>query len=630
MGRYILLIFSFILSFLLATQGEARSSLLFPNRELVSVDTVIANAIKYAPKFEKIVDDYKAQLYVKGHLDLKKKNFTFRYLPKMFRTKRGVTEYLVESYSDLHYTSPNIYDQKILATYGTTYGRKYHATMLEYFNINIYASTLLYNRLLSPLAKNGARYYKYQIDSLIYKDERVDYKVRFIPRTKSDQLVGGWMVISDATWSIREIRFSGRSGMLTFENLIKMGEVGCDDEALPKQYDLNAIFRFLGNVVDGSYSAALDYSEIKLKDEEEQSVKEAKSYDLTESYNLQCDNQGVKSDSAYFDSIRPIPLTEMEMDIYRDYAYKEDTVTVVLPKRRKVFWGSVGEFLVNDIKLDLPSVGSVRCSPLINPLLLSYSKSNGFSWRQDFRFNRLFANDKLIRIVPRIGYNFTRKEFYWSMSGDFEYFPQRQGKIHLSVGNGNRIYSSDVLDELKAIPDSIFDFNQIHLDYFHDLYFNVRHSIEVINGLNVMVGASIHRRTPVKKSKLVILDPEFDVPPDITDKVKNAYISFAPRLRVEWTPCLYYYMNGNRKINLRSIFPTFSVDYERAIKNFFKSTGSYERIEFDLQHHINLNLMRNLFYRFGFGFFTNQDEMYFVDFENFTRNNLPSGWNDDI
>ena len=52
-----------------------------------------------------------------------------------------------------------------------------------------------------------------------------------------------------------------------------------------------------------------------MKDEEKQSVKEAKSYDLTESYNLQCDNQGVKSDSAYFDSIRPIPLTEMEMDI---------------------------------------------------------------------------------------------------------------------------------------------------------------------------------------------------------------------------------------------------------------------------------------------------------------------------
>ena len=61
--------------------------------------------------------------------------------------------------------------------------------------------------------------------------------------------------------------------------------------------------------MDGSYSAALDYSEIKLKDEEEQSVKEAKYHDLTDTYNLQCANQCVKSASAYFDSLRPIPFT---------------------------------------------------------------------------------------------------------------------------------------------------------------------------------------------------------------------------------------------------------------------------------------------------------------------------------
>ena len=40
--------------------------------------------------------------------------------------------------------------------------------------------------------------------------------------------------------------------------------------------------------------------------------------------------------------------------------------------------------------------------------------------------------------------------------------------------------------------------------------------------------------------------------------------------------------------------------------------------------------MRNIYYRFGFGAFTNQDELYFVDFANFSRHNLPVGWNDEI
>lgn len=60
-------------------------------------------------------------------------------------------------------------------------------------------------------------------------------------------------------------------------------------------------------------------------------------------------------------------------------------------------------------------------------------------------------------------------------------------------------------------------------------------------------------------------------------------------------------MNGKRKINLRSDYPTFSVDYERGIEGVFKSTGEYERIEFDLQHKIQLGLMRNIYYRSASG-----------------------------
>ena len=92
-------------------------------------------------------------------------------------------------------------------------------------------------------------------------------------------------------------------------------------------------------------------------------------------------------------------------------------------------------------------------------------RNNGLSYRQDFRYNRLFRGDKLLRIVPKLGYNFTRKEFYWSLNADFEYWPQKRGFFRLNVGNGNRIYSSKVLDELKAMPDSIFNFDLIHLDY---------------------------------------------------------------------------------------------------------------------------------------------------------------------
>ena len=583
----------------------------------------------FAPFYEKIVNDYRADLYIKGKLNIRKKNFMFRYLPKMFRMQKGVREYLMESYSDLHFTAPDIYDQKVIAGYGTVFSGGFQATMLEYFHVNVYSATLLYDRLLSPLAKNGKKYYRYQIDTIMGGQDNLHYKIRFIPKTKSDQLVGGYMIVSSDVWSVREIRFSGRSELLTFENLIKMGEGGDDNEFLPVRYEFEVRFNFVGNVVDGSYLASLDYSSIELK-EKSKYRKEKKKLNLTESYTLRCDTNSLHLDSAYFASLRPIELMDDEKKLYEDYAFRKDTTALKPPSKRRVFWGEIGDFLLSDLNVDLSRIGSVKCSPIINPLLLSYSGSNGFSWRQDFKYNRLFSGDKLLRIVPRIGYNFTRKEFYWSANADFDYWPQKRGAIHVNFGNGNRIYSSDVLDELKAMPDSTFDFDQIHLDYFKDLYFNFRHSIEVVNGLELSVGFSAHRRTAVEKSRFVVLNSSLPLASDFLDKFKDTYISFAPRVRVEWTPCLYYYMNGKRKINLRSAYPTFSVDYERGIKGVFKSTGQYERIEFDLQHHVQLGLMRNIYYRFGFGAFTNQEQLYFVDFANLARSNLPIGWNDDI
>lgn len=583
----------------------------------------------FAPFYEKIVNDYRADLYIKGKLNIRKKNFMFRYLPKMFRMQKGVREYLMESYSDLHFTAPDIYDQKVKAGYGTVFSGGFQATMLEYFHVNVYSATLLYDRLLSPLAKNGKKYYRYQIDTIMGGQDNLHYKIRFIPKTKSDQLVGGYMIVSSDVWSVREIRFSGRSELLTFENLIKMGEVGDDNEFLPVRYEFKVRFNFVGNVVDGSYLASLDYSSIELK-EKSKYRKEKKKFNLTESYTLRCDTNSLHLDSAYFASLRPIELMDDEKKLYEDYAFRKDTTALKPPSKRRVFWGEIGDFLLSDLNVDLSRIGSVKCSPIINPLLLSYSGSNGFSWRQDFKYNRLFSGDKLLRIVPRIGYNFTRKEFYWSANADFDYWPQKRGAIHVNFGNGNRIYSSDVLDELKAMPDSTFDFDQIHLDYFKDLYFNFRHSIEVVNGLELSVGFSAHRRTAVEKSRFVVLNSSLPLASDFLDKFKDTYISFAPRVRVEWTPCLYYYMNGKRKINLRSAYPTFSVDYERGIKGIFKSTGQYERIEFDFQHHVQLGLMRNIYYRFGFGAFTNQEQLYFVDFANLARSNLPIGWNDDI
>lgn len=607
-----------------------------PDKSTLSVDSIIDKVMFYSPLYESLVTDFRADLYIKGKVYIRKRNFLLRYLPSMFRMKKGVKEYIMESYNELHYTAPNIYDQKVKATSGTTEGfRGPGGQLMDYFHANVYSSSLLHSKLVSPLMANAKQYYTYNVDSIIGPPGDRSYLISFTPRNKSYQLVRGYMIVSDDVWSIRKMQFSGRSEYMRFDNLIQMGEVGEEDEFLPRRYDLNVTFKMLGNIMDGNYTATYDYSSVVYTERRQRTKrKKHKDYDLTESYTLLCDTSTYRTDFAYFDSIRPLPLSEREADIYKDYKLAEDTVGKAnTPKTStKIFWGRVGDILWSNYSVNLPELGHVRFSPLLNPLLMSYSKRDGFSYRQEFRFNRVFEGDRLLRIRPRMGYNFKRKEFYWSANGDFDYWPRKRAALHFNIGNGNRIYSSDVLDDLKQMPDSIFDFDKLNLDYFRDFYINIRHSLEVMNGLSIDLGISMHKRTAINKPEIIPVNPSsmLAMDPNIAGKVRDTYTSFAPRVRISWTPGQYYYMNGDRKVNLYSDFPTFTVDWERGIKGVFKSTGKYERIEFDMQHGIKLGMMRSIYYRAGFGAFTNQEQLYFVDFANFTRSNLPSGWNDDI
>ena len=113
-------------------KGTAHDYVMNPyTRQEISADSIIERVMTFAPLYETIVSDYRASLYIKGKMDIQKKNFILRYVPSMFRLQKGVREYLLETYSDLHYTAPNIYDQKVKAYQGTVRRSEEHTSELQ-------------------------------------------------------------------------------------------------------------------------------------------------------------------------------------------------------------------------------------------------------------------------------------------------------------------------------------------------------------------------------------------------------------------------------------------------------------------------------------------------------------------
>ena len=577
------------------------------------------------------IGEYTSKLYIKGVLDVRKKNILFRYVPSLFRLEKGVRQYMTESYSNLHFTAPNIYDQKLISECGTMPRNKFQAEVIDYFHLNIYSTGMVKERLLSPLSTHARKYYTYTIDSTFIHKGYQSYRVRFLPKSKSDRLVAGYMVVTDSVWSVRELRFSGHSNLLLFENLIRMGDVGDDDELLARDFECRVRFRFMGNVVYGTYQASYDYDRIVRSQPNTSRRRNRHKYDLSNSYTLKCDNNSWNRGRRYIDSIRPLPLDNSEWNIYYNWEERrKDTTTVKESKRAQKFLQKTQDVFLSDLSFDVPKLGKFKLSPLINPFLLSYSKKKGISWRQDLKLTKNFSRSRSVVSSCRLGYNFKHKEFYWTLSGRWNYCPQKRGSLYASIGNGHRIYSSEVLDALKQLPDSLVNFNQMYLGYFKNLRFQLHHTFEPVNGLEVMCGIQVNRRTAIDLPNFAKEGSDLKVPDEFRGKFRKVYVGFAPRVRLKYTPGQYYYMNGHRKINLYSHFPTFILDYERGIKGVFNSTGVYERLEFDLQHQIRMKELEVLSYRLGAGAFTNQRELYFVDFVNFRRNNLPVGWNDEI
>ena len=625
-----LIIFCLLLP--LAVQAK-REKVDMPDKPVVS-DSILQCIFQFSPFYSRIIDEYKADLYIKGKVKVHKRNHLIRYVPSMFRFEKHINDYLMESLSELHYTAPDIYDRKIKAV-STTFPRNRGqiTDVMDYLNMNIYSSSLMSDRLLSPLDKKSSRYYHYLLDSIAGSSDCQRYKILIIPKFRGTQLVSGYMWVSDQIWTIRELYIEGVYDVIRFKVRVKMGEEG-DVEFLPVQFDLNLVFKFLGNHLEMDIGAWLKYNEIKFYEGAARRKSQKKHHhDLTESYKLTCDSEQLITDKEKFNELRPIPLSALEDSLYRSYALRQDTLLRV-PKKKKnehlEFWGELGDMLISSYNVNLSSMGSVRCSPLINPVLLDYSHSRGFSYKQKFKYSRLFHDGRVLRISPQIGYNFTHKELYVKADADWQYWPEKQASFEVSVGNGNRIYSSVVLDQLKQLPDSTFNFDQLELDYFKDVYLNLFHNIEIVNGLFVKAGVSVHWRYLINNSKVILEKPLPDKDWAALRGIRSEYNSFAPRIRIEWTPGMYYYMNGRRKMNVGSSMPTFMLDYERGIKGVFKSTGAHERWEFDIQQNLKLSGIRSIGYRIGGGMFTKQEDMYFVDFANFARRNLPEGWNDDI
>lgn len=586
-----------------------------------SSDSLMRTLWKYSERYENMVPHYESRIYMKRHVWKHKKNVLMELVPQMMSFEKGTSEYVSESLSELNYTAPDIYDRHVLAAYGTIPSLKGASDMImDYFTLNIYSEKMISDHLLSPFIYENAKYYYYVVKEVLGNEATIT----FLPQYSNTQLVKGQFTLDMKNHIVKNTQFEGRYEFMKFEVNMEMGKEGLA-MYLPIQSELKFNFNFAGNKLEGNYFCSYKYT--KLDREYKRPYEKRHSHDLTDQYTLSLDTTQLRIDSLLVAQNRFFPLTEKEQQIYREYAQRRDSIerqrTNLSNEKGSsgINWGEIGKSMVASNEINAPLFGKIKTSPLLAPMLFNYSKTRGFDWRQELNYQRDGKHTSL-QVSPLLGYNITYKEIDWRMKVGFDYWKKMQAHLDLEIGNGYRTFSSDLADIIKEAKAK--DVEKLMLNYFNDTHAKINHRIEPLNGFEITLGVAWYKRNLKKKYGT---PEEYE---EILGNMKDTYTTFAPRVRVDWTPGKYYYWNRNKKVTVYTPAPTFSVDWEKGVSGIFGSEGSYQRYEIEISHEKEYRVQDRFSYRLGYGKFTDQKDVYFVDFNNFSHNRLPDGWVEDI
>ncbi|MBR1388092.1 MAG: hypothetical protein IJ569_00505 [Prevotella sp.] len=546
-------------------------------------DSLILNRIyEFKDAHQDWVDSIQDNVYLKCRYNVERRNPTMWLIPTLYVMAKDEREYIRESYNDVTYLDKHKFDlNRQLLTGTISHDRRAMPTLLDMMTPNIYDVALYDGHILSPFNKANRSYYKFTQSQLNDSTTRLDFK----PKIYNTQLLNGYAIINTANGHIIRTILNGEFDMISFRTEIRQSP---ENWPLPTPIRCTtaATFRFVGNRI--STVMTTDYNCKPLPD----SIQHLSSREA-------------------MDSLRPVPLTEMDKQIYSRYdkAHEPDTTKVdTVPQKpnllKKIFWDTIGETLVTPISAESEQL-YVQLSPIINPLYVSYSDSRGLSYKMRLRFQYSFSAHRYLSLNPTLGYNFKIKQFFFNAPLRMTYNPKRNGYAEIIFANGNRIGNSTVEEAVRqklGLPDSVA-FEDKDQSKFNDTYFRVFNNIMIFDWLDIESGIVYHHRDAVNKDWM----RSYEMP--------TGYKSFALMMGAKIEP----WHHG----------PLFSIDWERSIKGILNANIDYERWEFDASWKHRMSCLRVLNLRAGYGVYSRKAQNYFVDFANFQDSNLPEGWDDD-
>ncbi|MDR1866412.1 MAG: DUF5686 and carboxypeptidase regulatory-like domain-containing protein [Bacteroidales bacterium] len=658
---------------------------------------IMRRAIAMAPYYLNHISKYKAELYVKGSVHAVKISPLARSMAR--EELEGIREgntYMEESVSEMEFTAPNKYKQKVLKKTGNMPDRNKTDGALRMITVSVYdpESVLPY---ISPLSPGAFAHYRFVYEGFIEEGNRIINKIRVIPAHKAKQLLAGYIYIADDFWNVHTVDLSGEfviGGIFRIQ--VNFGEVG-ENVWLPVGHRIDFSGSILGNKGDFRYVSSVKYGDIaentslakpnvlqlaerrrkqarqqtapsgqpsasaaknknsrkieELLSEETLSNREAyklsrlmrketeekkngrESLNLTdtyyEDYKVETDSNAHRRDTAYWDRVRPVPLTVDEVKGYREAELSlasRDTLSrrsgrANKPLRQIAAFAKGGTLPLGKTGGTLEYLGTKR-------LKLGFNTVDGFFIGQKLEYYRDFTpnrREKRLTVAPEVVWAINRKTLMWSVDAGLTYAPMQRGYAELSFGNKSFDFAGTqgIYPLENTFTSLVFRNNRMKL--YEEKFVKAGNTTDIVNGLQLRADLHYARRKALENSSdfSFFYRSSRDYSPNIPEHddfaghfTDHTHVAFSVHLN--YTPRFYYRIDkSRRKRMVGSDFPTLLAGWKKGVKGALGSHSDFDLLTAGVTQRVKTGVMQQLQYTVHGGMFVNRKKIFFPDFKHF-------------
>lgn len=643
--------------------------------------SVMRNAIANAPKHRYQVSTYTADIYLKGSGKLMDVPGIFM-ISKEFRDMAGKymnKTFLLEEQRKVTYTSPNTWDNEVIA-YSNTFPDNIMIS-LQTTDINLYTPEIFGK--VSPLSAGAFSFYDFMLDGCYSEGDYLINKVRVIPKKNNPELVSGHLYIVEDLWCLSDVNLDITDTGLNANITVTCNEVR-PSLFLSTSISLKAAMSLFGVKAEAAYLSSIKYQNIekavynelfsstaeeairpsaisnltpgqqktieKIKElttKEDLSTREAyklsklmaksiQQADTTRSkykyerklrnYQSRTDSLAMLRDSLYWSRVRSIPLNEEEL---ASYAYKreleEDSVK---GKSKRGFGNELLQIMFVGKTYQTKNKKAWLTLKDLRSYVPEYNFVDGLWLGATLETGIKLGETTSLKFVPKAYYTTARKEWVGSGTLSMDYAPRNLGHFWISGGLTTSDFNTESGESrlINSYSSLLFGRNDVKL--FDKKSLSIGNQVEIINSMLFTSVLDWERRSMLDNhvgKSIFGKEAKPNIPGNIEYMPMPTNDLLKATFSLSYTPAHYYRMIYGRKFYENSSYPTFSVLYQQAFAhgNENKITPSFKRFELSIQQKIEFGMFNNLYWNLNGGVFWDKKDMQFTDFRHFSATRLP-------